>query len=324
MTGGWTRVRRTGWLLAALAVFPWQVAAQSVTGRVVDAESRAGVPSAQVALLVGGEVHTSVETDADGWFTLRAPGSGDFLLRTRALGYAERAADSVRVEPREMLEVEVELARQAIALDPITVTGRREDPRHAPTFEGFLARRAVARPVGGDRVVLSTDHEMAAAMSVRDVMRWFSGIRDCIIYFVEGRPATDWEVTEIPVDFLEGVEFYRDNLTAPLPYRGEFCGRSNVYSVIAVWLKRSSGGWSQRNPDDHIPDIDQAGAGGSHEDFPRWTCLGSFPPPDLRAVSRGGDGTGVPELGRAPVRGGRLPRPPRRAADRGHRAGIPA
>ncbi|TVP43050.1 MAG: hypothetical protein EA350_14360 [Gemmatimonadales bacterium] len=70
---------------------------------------------------------------ADEWFSLRAPGSGGFLLRTRALGYAERPADSVRVEPRKMLEVEVGLPRQAIALDPITVPGRREDPRHAPT-----------------------------------------------------------------------------------------------------------------------------------------------------------------------------------------------
>jgi hypothetical protein len=236
MTGGWTRVRRVGWLLAGLAVFPWQVAAQSVTGRVVDAESRAGVPSAQVALLVGGEVHTSVETDADGWFTLRAPGSGDFLLRTRALGYAERPADSVRVEPREMLEVEVELARQAIALDPITVTGRREDPRHAPTFEGFLARRAVARPVGGDRVVLRTDHEMAAAMSVSDVMRWFPRPRGCLAVFLDGRP-TRWPVKDMSTSFFEGVEFYHDGMTAPYPYRT----RSEC-SVLAVWLWRSSGG----------------------------------------------------------------------------------
>jgi hypothetical protein len=229
-------------LLGFLALFPAQAAAQGVTGRVVDAESGAGVPSAQVALLVEGEVHTSAQTDAEGWFTLRAPRSGDFLLRTRALGYAERPADSVRVEPREMLQVQVELARQAIALEPITVTGRREDPRHAATFEGFLARRAAARPVGPDRVVLRTDHEMAAAMSLGDVLRWFAGAPRCIVYFVDGRPAQNWDVQTIPVDFLEGVEFYRYNLTAPLPYRGQYCGNShsNVYSVVAVWLARSN------------------------------------------------------------------------------------
>jgi hypothetical protein len=236
MTGGWTRARRVGWLLAGLAVFPWQVEAQGITGRVVDADSRAGVPSAQVALLVRGEVHTSVETDADGWFSLRAPGSGDFLLRTRALGYAERAADSVRVELREMLEVEVELARQAIALDPITVTGRRDDPRHAPTFEGFLARRAVARPVGPDRVVLRTDPEMAAAMSVRDVMRWFRRSRGCLVVFLDGRP-TSWPVIDMSTSFFEGVEFYHDGMTAPYPYRT----RAGC-SALAVWLWRSSGG----------------------------------------------------------------------------------
>ncbi|TVP42290.1 MAG: carboxypeptidase-like regulatory domain-containing protein [Gemmatimonadales bacterium] len=241
MTGGWTRVRRIGWLLAGLAVFPWQVAAQGITGRVVDADSRAGVPSAQVALLVEGEVHTSVETDAEGWFSLRAPGSGDFLLRTRALGYAERPADSVRVEPREMLEVEVELARQAIALDPITVTGRREDPRHAATFEGFLARRAVARPVGGDRVVLHTDHEMAAALSVQDVLKWFPSPRGCLFVFLDGH-RTQWPVLDMSVSNFEGVEFYQDGMTAPFPYRGEICTSAPRYSVVAVWLRRSSGG----------------------------------------------------------------------------------
>jgi hypothetical protein len=243
MTGGWRRLGPPGWLLAACLFAPTHLAAQAVTGRVVDAESGAGVPSAQVALLVEGEVHSSVQTDGEGRFSLRAPGSGDFLLRTRALGYAERPPDSVRVDPREVVEVLVELGRQAIALDPITVTGRREDPRHAPTFEGFLARRAEARPVGPDRVVLRSDHEMAAAMSLSDVLRWFAGAPRCIVYFVDGRPAQNWDVQNIPVDFLEGVEFYRYNVTAPLPFRGQFCGdsQSNDYSVVAVWLRRSAG-----------------------------------------------------------------------------------
>jgi hypothetical protein len=228
-------------LVAACLLAPTHLVAQSVTGRVVDAESGAGVPSAQVALLVEGEVHESVLTDGEGRFTLRAPGSGDFLLRTRALGYAERPPDSVRVDPREVVEVLVELGRQVIALEPITVTGRREDPRHAATFEGFLARRAEARPVGPDRVVLRTDPEMAAAISVNDVMRWFSGRRRCIVTFLDGQ-RTSWPVRDMSVSFFEGVEFYRDSQTAPFPYRGEFCNNSSSYSVLAVWLWRSSGG----------------------------------------------------------------------------------
>jgi hypothetical protein len=230
-----------GWIVVLLGLLPSQAAAQGITGRVVDAESGAGVPSAQVALLVEGEVHTSVQTDAEGWFTLRAPRSGEFLLRTRALGYAERPPDSVRVDPREVVEVLVELGRQAIALEPITVTGRREDPRHAATFEGFLARRVEARPVGPERVVHRADHEMAAAMSVQDVRKWFVGRQSCIVYFLEGR-RSPWNLDDMSTDFLEGVEFYRDALTAPLPYRGETCGGSSTYSIIAVWLRRSSGG----------------------------------------------------------------------------------
>jgi hypothetical protein len=226
-------------LLGFLALSPTQAAAQGITGRVVDAESGAGVPSAQLALLVEGEVHSSVQTDADGWFTLRAPRSGEFLLRTRALGYAERPADSVRVEPREMLEVQVELARQAIALEPITVTGRREDPRHAPTFEGFLARRVEARPVGPDRVVLRSDPQMYAAMTVADVMRWFRRSRGCLVLFLEGQPArmSRADLLDMSASFLEGVEFYHDGMTAPAPYRS-----SAGCSVLAVWLWRSSGG----------------------------------------------------------------------------------
>jgi hypothetical protein len=238
MIGGWRRLGR--WLLVACILAPNHLAAQAVTGRVVDAESGAAVPSAQVALLVEGEVHESVLTDGEGRFTLRAPRSGDFLLRTRALGYAERPPDSVRVDPREVVEVLVELGRQAIALEPITVTGRREDPRHAATFEGFLARRAEARPVGTDRVVLSTDNEMAAAMSVRDVMRWFLRPRGCLFVFLEGRRSS-WPVLDMSTSYFEGVEYYQDGMTAPFPYRGEICSGSIRYSVLAVWLRRSSG-----------------------------------------------------------------------------------
>ncbi|TVP46327.1 MAG: carboxypeptidase regulatory-like domain-containing protein [Gemmatimonadales bacterium] len=239
MTTEPTTMRYLGWLFAAFALLPSQALAQGITGQVVDAETGAGVAAAQVALLVDGEVHASVQTDEDGWFSLRVLRSGDFLLRTRALGYAERAADPVRVEPREVVEVRVELARQAIALEPITVTGRREDPRHAATFEGFLARRAVARPVGPDRVVLRTDPEMAAAMTVRDVMRWFIGRRNCLVVFMDGR-RTSWPVLDLSASWFEGVEFYRDGFTAPFPYRGEFCGNSSNYSVLAVWSERSS------------------------------------------------------------------------------------
>jgi hypothetical protein len=241
MTGGWRRLGHPGWLLAACLLAPTHLAGQAVTGRVVDAESGAGVPSAQVALLVEGEVHESVLTDGEGRFALRAPRSGDFLLRTRALGFAERPPDSVRVDPREVVEVLVELGRQAIALEPITVTGRREDPRHAATFEGFLARRAEARPVGPDRVVLRTDHEMAAAMSVSDVLRWFPRARGCLFVFLDGR-RTEWPVLEMSPSFFEGVEFYQYGMTAPLPYSGEICESAVHYSVVAVWLRRSAGG----------------------------------------------------------------------------------
>jgi hypothetical protein len=111
-----------------------------------------------------------------------------------------------------VVEVLVELGRQAIALEPITVTGRREDPRHAATFEGFLARRAEARPVGPDRVVLSTDPEMAAVMSVSDVLRWFPRARGCLIVFLDGR-RTSWPVLEMSTSLFEGVEFYQYGMT---------------------------------------------------------------------------------------------------------------
>jgi hypothetical protein len=55
----------TSLLLGFLALSPAQAAALGITGRVINAESGAGGPSAQVALLDEGEVHIGVHPDAE-------------------------------------------------------------------------------------------------------------------------------------------------------------------------------------------------------------------------------------------------------------------
>lgn len=91
-------------------------------GRVLDATSRAPVAHAMVEV-AGGRRRTF--TASDGMFSFPFLEPGDVRFRVTMLGYAD-AEDEVPVAGGQVVEVEVTLEVQAIALEPITVTAVRQ------------------------------------------------------------------------------------------------------------------------------------------------------------------------------------------------------
>src|SRR4051812_19227115 len=84
-------MRRSTLLLASLllAALPAGLAAQGVTGTVVDGRSGAPVPGALVTLVSDdGRVQARVLADRAGTFALRAPAAGRYTLRAERVGYA--------------------------------------------------------------------------------------------------------------------------------------------------------------------------------------------------------------------------------------------
>ncbi len=95
----------------------------TITGSVVDYASQEPLHSARVQLL---GTDFSTLTDSAGKFGLSGLPPGRQTIETSHLGYATRV-DSLTVFSNEALGLEIVLATEAIALDPIVVTGRRNE-----------------------------------------------------------------------------------------------------------------------------------------------------------------------------------------------------
>ncbi|TVP55679.1 MAG: carboxypeptidase regulatory-like domain-containing protein [Gemmatimonadales bacterium] len=221
--------------------------AQTVEGRVIDAQLGGPIEGVSLTLLNDAGVQVAAtESDEDGRFYLAARLAGLHTLTAERLGYAPMEPLDVRLE-REILEVELQLARSPIELDPLTVVARRHDPRHDATFEGALARREQLPSVGPNRVVLRTDPEFAASGTVLQVARWFVPYQGCMIVWQNGLMRPDAQLSsraqirefldELPAGFWEGLEYYRRWNDAPLGLRDipHWVDMPSGCSVLALW-----------------------------------------------------------------------------------------
>ncbi len=96
----------------------------TITGSVLDYGTGTAIPGAHVQLV--GSDHSQL-TDSTGAFGFTGVPPGKQIIETSLLGYAPRV-DSLTVFSDEALGLEIELATRAIALKPLVVVGRREEP----------------------------------------------------------------------------------------------------------------------------------------------------------------------------------------------------
>jgi hypothetical protein len=199
-----------------------------------------------IEAFLGDDVAAAGTTDERGHFTVYLRSAGTYRLRGRVFGFADATLDSISVRGRELVEVTLRMSRAPIPLAGITVESRRRDPRYDASYEGFVARRAAARPVGTERVVLRGDPEMASASTVQAVLKWFLPGRRCYDYYIDGRPVDPrfWAsfVMNLPTQFLEGIEYYREDWMRPVgfdPPIRPLGSAGAVCTVVAVWRRRS-------------------------------------------------------------------------------------
>jgi hypothetical protein len=147
--------------ILTIAIAPSALTAQSVRGRVVDAETGQGVVDVEVVLRRGRISDDRAITDSLGLFHLKGRVEADYRVEASHVAY-ERAATPLHIGAEEILVVDLRVSRGVVQLDPLTITARARDPRHDATYEGLYARRSDFPRVGGRRAVLYTDLEMRA------------------------------------------------------------------------------------------------------------------------------------------------------------------
>jgi hypothetical protein len=112
-------------LIILFLTVPSPAVGQVIRGRVVDAQSGAGVPMARVVVSGVDRRYTRrMFTAADGRFAFPLRRGGSFRVQVTRAGYAETRTRSYTVGPNDTVDVDVRVSAVAVRLDPVTVTGR--------------------------------------------------------------------------------------------------------------------------------------------------------------------------------------------------------
>lgn len=223
--------------------------AQVVTGTVLESGTRRPVMLARVALL--DTAYTPVDetiSEHDGRFRLRAPAPGDYWVVVDRLGYQPKMDGILELGEGGYINVEFYLPVQAIELEGITATVRRQMARRQLETMGFYERerrgfghfidpedienRPASSPTdllrGLPRVMVSQDMLRGSTVLFRGGLEGTCAPRIIVdnVEIMGGIPLED----AVAVEDIVGVEVYVGVASAPAEYlMNSNCG------VLLIW-----------------------------------------------------------------------------------------
>ncbi|MEJ2540974.1 MAG: TonB-dependent receptor [Gemmatimonadota bacterium] len=171
----------------ALMAAPAHAQTGTVTGQVIDAETRQPVQGAQIQVLRGGAGADGTLSDAQGRFRLQLP-VGTYVFVIEYLGYTPQRLDQgggVEVRAGETTEITVELVSTALQLAGLEVTTRRsgdatkatESPNHVVIVsDEAIQRRAAVTPVDHVKALPGVDVSQTGIGSSNVVTRGFNNV----------------------------------------------------------------------------------------------------------------------------------------------------
>lgn len=232
-------------------MIPSGLAAQGITGRVMDATTNAGIERAIVTLLnLDLRPMREVVTSGDGNFFISVPMSGRYQVRARAIGYAPTTSPVLDIleSGDEVVRVDFLLKSSAVPLPPIDVTGPPVDVRLSNW--GYYDRKETYGKEGmGFGHFLDGEALRPTATRVSDLMRDLPGIRvsgaggrrvgvtgrrGCTpVFYLDGtRVVGGIEDMTIPSDIV-AIEVYPGSVV-PMEYLVANPSSSSC-GVVAVW-----------------------------------------------------------------------------------------
>jgi len=256
-------MQRIASLLPFLLAFATPLAAQSVRGKVLDAATGEPVPQASVsAVTVEGRGAGQTRAGPDGTFHMELRAAGTFRLRAERAGYQPTVTDTVAVDVRETLEVELRLTAGAVAIEPLRVTARVAPPhRRSLEMSGVYDR---ARAGFGQRLYREDlDRQYNSTLGqilarVTGVTRYQVGPHEYIIFnraraigtlqgatstaclptlYIDGTRAAYGGGTDInslvTPQQIEAVELYSSAANIPIQYNGS----GSACGVILIWTR---------------------------------------------------------------------------------------
>lgn len=251
-------------VLGAVLLAPFNVAGQTLRGRVVDSTTGAGIPDAIIRLVTMlDSVVATATADTSGYFDMRGPGSGEFRVAAERTSYLTQTSGPIRLTAGATTEVILRLSVGAVPLEPITVVAESRVPwldrvgfytRKDRGFGRFIERPDIDKRnprrfselfqgVPGVRVIY---HGPAQGYDVQmragGVSGFGSSNSQCLPnVYVDGLkvadsqpPAQRYDLNAIVPTDVEAVEIYSS--VAQLP--AEYGGATAACGVVLIWTRR--------------------------------------------------------------------------------------
>ena len=247
-------LKRHAALALGLALGVGPAAAQTVGGSVAEQGSGAAVAGATVLLRqLGGTGRASAMTDATGAFVMLLAGrSARYIILVSHPSYVT-FQDTLQLSSQEAVTLQLQLGRDAIALQPLVVKARMQR-----RLQGYYDR--LNRGTGFGRFLTHDDLERIPANRTTDYLRRIPGIRlervnggnlvtianplgACTpLIYVDGMPIEQRGPDEVddllePLA-LEGIEFYAGVVGLPLEFAG---AQQTGCGVVAFWTRDPGG-----------------------------------------------------------------------------------
>jgi hypothetical protein len=228
------------------------VAAQTLSGRVVEAVTETAIPGATLRLLdpAGNSVSSTI-AGSTGGFVLSAPAGVDYTVTVEHIGYTPFTHGPVQLDGEGVAEMVLRLTIEVIPLNPLNV----EVEARVRKLErvGFYDRKRL-----GLGSFIEYDQIGVQARTAADVLRRVAGLRlvaqgyftdvqtrgagTCRpgIYidgaFVSGprRSVTSFNLEDLPATDIEAIEVYPGAASVPPQYNGgnSMCG------LILFWTMK--------------------------------------------------------------------------------------
>jgi|GEM_PF-1331422 len=195
-------------LAALLCAAP--AAAQAVEGLVTESQTLQPVAGAQVQLVdSAGQLAAAAVTDGSGVFRLRAPGAGEYRLRAERVGLRTTLTRPVPVPGEGAVAVEVRMATEPVALDPVAAPAPIALRATRTGVEGWVLDDLSGQPLAGATVTLLNVREQRAGRAVTDSLGRFHlrvphpGGYQLRAERLGFRPSTSSSITVTPSDSVQ-------------------------------------------------------------------------------------------------------------------------
>jgi hypothetical protein len=173
-----------------------------------------------------------ITTGSDGSFLIDVPEPGQYVLSVRALGYRPQFA-VLNLSLDQVVALRINLAAMAVVLDRVTVYGLEAA---TDGQREFWSRRDL--PWNFSYVY--TEFEDLGANQLSEVLYFgvLGGrkVASCALIYRDGLllDRRYWELDDISLDWVYGVEVYRDYYAVPIRYRDPFRGGAGCGAIL-IW-----------------------------------------------------------------------------------------